>query len=256
MTGDRPWLAAPINAHLFARLAWSPEADPAALAAEYAAARAPRAPAALARAHAALAAAWRPALDRTPAEAAQRRELDDARDVVAAPPLDVLDYMGAPRPHSERRLEQLRAAEDLLVAGRAAWAEVMATAFADGPSLAAERAEWELAAGLLRFLTMRQQLYVLADRGADRPALRAALAEAQAALVALLAWAAANLPPRARAGHLLLRSIFQLHLDHIADRRLAAPWQQAALRARRAADARALLADPRLSWELLRDRRE
>jgi hypothetical protein len=130
----------------------------------------------------------------------------------------------------------------------------MAAAFADEPSLAAERAEWELAAALLHFLTLRQQLYVLADRGAPRAALRGALGEAQAALNALSTWAGANVPPRARAGHLLLRGIFQLHLDHLADRWLALPWQRVALRASRAVDARALLADPRLVWELLRER--
>ncbi|MBX0331042.1 DUF4838 domain-containing protein [Oscillochloris sp. ZM17-4] len=66
MTGDRPWVSAPLNAHLFARLAWSPEQDVAALVAGYAAARAPRAPEALARAYAALGAAWRAALDQPP----------------------------------------------------------------------------------------------------------------------------------------------------------------------------------------------
>ncbi|MBX0327246.1 DUF4838 domain-containing protein, partial [Oscillochloris sp. ZM17-4] len=145
--------------------------------------------------------------------------------------------------------------EDDLAGGRAAWAEVMRSAFADEPALAAERAEWELSADLLRFLSLRQQLYVLAERGASRQVLRDALGAAQAALDALAAWAEAHVPPRARAGHLLLRVAFQLHLDHIADRRLGPPWRRAALRARRAADARALLADPLLAWELLRARR-
>jgi hypothetical protein len=254
LTGDRPWVYAPLNAALFAQLAWSPEQRPADLVATYAAARAPRAPAALAQAYSALEAAWRPALDRTPAEAAQRRDIPDNGDPVAAPPLDVLDYMAAPRPDSERRLEQLRAAEDEIAVGRSAWDVVMATAFADAPSLAAERAEWELATALLRFLTLRQQLYVLADRGAPKATLRGALDAAQAALDKLIAWANANVPPRARAGHLLMRGIFQLHLDHLADRQLAPPWQRVALRARRIADARALFADPCLVWELLRER--
>ncbi|NNJ12829.1 DUF4838 domain-containing protein [Chloroflexales bacterium ZM16-3] len=253
MTGDRPWAFPPLNAYLFARLAWSPEQDVGALLAVYAAARAPRAPEALARAYTALGLAWRAALDRTPAEAGQRREVVGSHDVVATPPLDVLDYMAAPRPHSERRMERLRAAEDDLALGRVAWGEVMATAFADAPALAAERAEWELGAALLHFLALRQQLYVLAERGATRQVLRQTLDAAQAALDALSAWAGEHVPPRARAGHLLLRAIFQLHIDHIADRQLALPWQRAALRARRAAAARAILADPRLAWELLRN---
>ncbi len=255
LTGDRPWLFAPLNAYLFARLAWAPAQCAEDLLGNYAAARAPRAPESLARAYQALGAAWHPALDRTPVEAALRRDFPTSRDVVTAPPLDVLDYMAAPRPHSERRLEQLRASEDWIALGRTAWDAVIASAFADGPSLAAERAEWELAASLLHFLVMRQQLYVLADREATAPVLRDALGEAQTALDVLIVWARANVPPRARAGHLLLRGIFQFHLDHLADRQLVLPWQRAALRARRAADARALLADPRLVWELLRTRR-
>ncbi len=255
MTGDRPWAYAPLNAYLFARLAWAPAQRPQDLLDSYAAARAPRAPEALAQAYRTLEAAWHPALDRGPAEVAQRRALPNRRDVVAAPPLDVLDYMAAPRPHSERRLEHLRAAEDQIASGKAAWEEVMLTAFADQPSLAAERAEWELAAALLYFLALRQQLYVLADREAPRPVLYDALGAAQIALDALTVWARANLSPRACAGHLLLRGIFQLQLDHLADRWLAWPWQRAALRARRAADARVLLADPRLAWELLHPRR-
>ena len=255
LTGDRPWLFAPPNAYLFSRLAWSPAQRTEDLLSSYAVARAPRDPEALIRAYRALEAAWRSALDRTPAEAAQRRDLSNSGDVVATPPLDVLDYMAAPRPHSERRLEQMRASEDEISYGRIAWDVVMNTAFADRPSLTAERAEWELSAALLHFLTLRQQFYVLADRDATRPALRDALAAAQVALDALITWAKANVPPHARAGHLLLRGIFQLHLDHLADCRLIPPWQRAILRTQRIADACALLADPRLAWELLRERR-
>jgi hypothetical protein len=251
MTGDRPWAFPPLNAYLFARLAWSPEQDTAALLFAYAEARAPRTPEALVRAYAVLGQAWHAALDRSPAEADQRRELGDSRDMVAAPPLDVLDYMAAPRPHCERRMERLRDIEDDLALGRAAWDEVLGAAFADEPTLAAERAEWELGAGLLRFLALRQQLYVLAERGAARAVLGQSLAAAQAALDELLAWARNHVPPRARAGHLLLRAILQLHLDHINDRELALPWQRAALRARRALGARALLGDLRLAAELL-----
>lgn len=255
LTGDRPWVYAPINAYLFARLAWAPEQDRAALLADYAAARAPRAPHALAGSYAAAERAWRAALDRTPAEAQQRREPAAGQDLLAAPPLDVLDYMAAPRPDCEHRLERLRETEDALAQGRAAWAEVLGGAFSDGPSLSAEHAEWERAADLLHFLALRQQLYVLAERGAARPALRRGMAEAQAGLDRLRAWAVAHIPPRARAGHLLLLGIFQLQLDHIADRRLSPPWRRAALRARGVLRARELLADPRLALELLRLRR-
>lgn len=235
MTGDRPWLAAPLNAGLFARLAWDPERDPARLLDAELAARAPRSPAALRAAYDGLGAAWQAALDLHPAELAARVEHTALRDVVAQPPADVLDFMAAPRPHSERRLERLRAARDQLARGRAAWAEVSAAAFADAPALAAERAEWEAGALLIELLAARQELYVLAGRDAPRQRLAAAFAAAQAALDALQAWAAAHVPAPARAGHGLLRAILQLHLDRIYDERLAPPWRRAALRARRAA---------------------
>lgn len=256
MTGDRPWLAAPLNAYLFARLAWEPEQDPAALVANYAAVRAPRTPAALLRAYCALEAAWRPALQFAPAERmlrdaglsaetppsrrsffARLRAIIDAQFSVVNfvdPPTDVLDYMAAPRPLRERRLEALAAVEPLLAEGRAAWDEALAHAYADAPHLAAERAEWEASALLLHYLTLRQQLYVLEGRAAPKPALRTALRAAQAALDALLAWGDQHLPTRrARSNYRLLRLLAQIHLDAIYARRLAWPWQRVALRLHR-----------------------
>ncbi len=236
MTGDRPWLAAPINAGLFARLAWDPERNPADLLAAELAARAPRSPGALGAAYASLGAAWHAALDLHPAELAARVEHTALRDVVAQPPADVLDFMAAAPPHSERRLERLRGALDQLTHGRAAWGAVSAAAFADAPALAAERAEWEAGALLIELLAARQELYVLAGRAAPAKRLRAAFAAAQATLDALHAWAVAHVPAPARAGHGLLRAILQLHLDRVYDEHLAPPWRRAALRARRAAD--------------------
>ncbi|WP_129626926.1 DUF4838 domain-containing protein [Candidatus Oscillochloris fontis] len=252
MTGDRPWLVPPINAYLFARLAWNPEQDHAALLATYAEVRAPRSPAALLRTYTTLERAWLAVLDRTPAEAALRREAGDQRDPVALPPLDVLDYMAAPRPDCEQRLERMGRMQADLLAGQAAWDEVLHTAFGERATLEAERAEWALAVGLLRFLALRQQLYVMAERGAERVVLQQALATAQAGLDLLLDWAQTHVPAAARPGHLLLRTILQLHLDQIADLHIALPWQRATLRARRALLLRNLAGDPRLVWELMR----
>jgi len=235
MTGDRPWLAPPVNASLFARLAWDPERDPAQLLAGELAARAPRSPAVLAAAYEHLGAAWHAVLDLDPAERAARAEHGALRDVVAAPPADVLDFMAAPPPFSERRLQRLRGAGEQLARGRAAWRAVGAAAFADAPALEAERAEWEAGALLLEFLATRQELYVLVGRAAPRRRIGEAHAAAQAALDALRGWAAAHVPARARPGHDLLRAIFQLHLDRVYDEHLAPPWARASLRARRAA---------------------
>lgn len=241
LTGDRPFVQAPPNAYLFARLAWAPAADPEAVRADYAVARAPHAATHLVTAYAELEAAWRPALARDPdagsAEGRPRR-----RDPVAHPPADVLDTIAEPRLAAERRLEAMGRAEEALARGRHAWRELAAGP--DAAALAGERIEWERAAALLSFLRLRQQLYVLVDRGAPPGRVAEAVAQAQAALDALDAWAAANVPPAARAGYSLLRAPFQLQIDHVADRFLLSPLARLGLRARRAGDLARIL--PRL----------
>jgi Domain of unknown function (DUF4838) len=241
MTGFRPWAAAPPNAYLFARLAWDPEQPPAELLAAYAAARAPRSPAALAALWQTQERAWQAVLDRTPAEASEAA--DRRGDLVGSPPTDVLDYMAAPRPVNERRLERLSAAEAQLSAAAPAWQAVLDAAHADRPQLAAEQAEWELGRLVLSFLRQRQLLYVLASRKAERASLRAALAEARIALAAIDAWGHAQLSPGQPQRGLHLLSLFLgLQLDRLADSRLALPWQRLGLRlSRYTAVARALI---------------
>lgn len=235
LTGDRPFVHGPINAYLFARLAWSPERDPAAVLADYAAARAPRAVAQLTQAYSELEAAWRPALARDP-ETDQVAARLRGRDPVAQPPADVLDTIVAPQRQAELRLESMALVDEAVARGRAAWEAVLRAEPGARGRLAGERAEWELGAALLRFLQLRQQLYVLAGRGAPRRQLAATLAEAQQALNALTDWADANVPSGARAGHALLRAPFQLQLDHIADKFLLPLWGRLGLRVRRAGD--------------------
>lgn len=185
--------------------------------------------AALVEAYGALCRAWRAALERDPEQdrgAPARR----GRDPVAHPPADVLDQLIAgPRRAVELRLERLRRADEEVQQAAAVWDATL-----NGDSLVAERAEWELSAALLRFLRLRQQLYVLAARDAEAALLGETLAEAQAALDALLAWADLHVPAAARGGHRLLRTAFQLHLDHIADARLLGPLARLGLRLRRA----------------------
>jgi len=243
LTGDRPFLHAPVNAYLFARLAWAPGGDPQALLADYAAARAPHAAPALALAYAELEAAWRPALARDPAADSAVGRVR-GRDPVAAPPADVLDTIAEPRRAAELRLEAMASAEVAIARGRAAWDVVVAVEGRDGAALAGERAEWEHGAALLRYLRLRQQLYLLVERGAPTERLVEALAEAQGALDMLTGWSARHVPRAAHAGHQLLRAPFQLQLDHIADRALLSPLARLRLRARRAGDLAKLL--PRL----------
>ncbi len=239
LTGDRPFNWAPPNAYCFARLAWAPTSDPQQILAAYAAARCPAAPARLICAYEELALAWRPALARDP-----RRITGSGwhqpSDPVSLPPTDVLDPIDELPLELQRRLEAMRLAEGHLALGQVAWAS-LETYVAGDPDLAAEHAEWELSAALLHFFYARQQLYVLEARDAAPTLLSEALASAQAALDTLLTWASHHVPPQARAGHLLLRAVFQLQLDHLADRYLLTPWGRLGLRARRAGDLLRLL---------------
>ncbi len=233
MTGDRPWLTAPINAYLFARLAWNLDQDPRAVLAQYAAVRAPRSPSALTRVYTALEAAWRHVLDIAPGEASSQAELPALRDLIYAPPADVLDYMAAPQSLRERRLERLDRGMSLLNEGQPAWEEIIAHAYADAPALETEHTEWELSALAVHFLTLRQRTYVLEGRAAPRERVNAALNDAQAALDALMRWGDANLPTAlARSHYRLMRLLFQLHLASLRDRRLFWPWQRLILRIR------------------------
>lgn len=246
LTGDRPFRSAPLNAWLFAQLAWHPEQDPAALLATYAAARAPRTPAALVDAYNALAAAWLPALDHdSAAELAAR--VERSRDPVGNPPRDVLDLMAVlPAPANELTLERLHGVAGYLAAGRAAWQTVIDSAFVDAARLETEQAEWELGAQTLEFFTARQQLAVLVARGAPRRQLRPALREAQTALDRLAAWAVLHVPSGALANHRLMRLIFQLQLDAIDDQSIALPWRRLGLRVVRALTIGRLLAAIRM----------
>ncbi len=232
MTGDRPWLAAPINAYLFARLAWEPEQNVQELLQQYAAVRAPRTPDALVAAYNTLAKAWRPALDFLPEEQSLTSDTPTAqRRLFAHPPMDVLDYMTAPRSLRERRLELLAMVETVLADGQLAWKCVLQHAHANTAYLKAEQAEWELGAQVLHFLTLRQRLYVLAERGPSRGGLNTALEAAREALNNLTVWGEYQLPTaRGRNNYRLMRTMFRLHLDVLCDRRLARPWERIWLR--------------------------
>ncbi len=232
MTGDRPWLAAPLNAYLFARLAWEPEQNPQELLQQYAAVRASRTPEALVAAYNALTDAWRPALDFLPEEQSLAGDMPTARrNLFAHPPMDVLDYMTAPRSLRERRLELLAATDTTLAAGRLAWDCVLAQAHADTNYLRAEQAEWELGAQVLHFIMVRQRLYVLAERRPSRAVLSMALQTAREALHNLVCWGEYHLPTaHGRSNYRLMRMSFQLHLETLHDQRLARPWERVWLR--------------------------
>ncbi|WP_217352425.1 DUF4838 domain-containing protein [Candidatus Viridilinea mediisalina] len=234
LTGDRPFLHAPPNAYLFARLAWEPQGDPQQLLNDYASARAPHHPPSLISAYRALSQAWQPVLNREPVLEAPPAPAHGLRDPITHPPTDLLDLLDITSRDAELRLEALHKATLQLEQGYAAWEELGAPNIP--AAFAAEYAEWEVGAKLLTYIRLRQQLYVLVGRNASRSALREALTEAQRALDALYAWADTHVPKRAQANHRLLRAALQLQLDQIADQRIHNPFARLGLRARRAKD--------------------
>lgn len=245
LTGDRPFLHAPPNAYLFARLAWEPQGEAQAILSDYAHARAPHHPPALINAYHALAQAWQPLLTCEPMLATPPQPRPRLRDPVANPPADVLDALDPTERSAELRLEAMHAATKQLVQGYEAWERLGAPNIP--AEFAAEYAEWQLGARLLTYTTLRQQLYVLASRNATRSILRTALAEAQSALDQLLAWADSHVPKRAQANHRLLRAALQLHLDQIADQQILSPFARLGLRTRRAGDlVKLLLMNPKI----------
>lgn len=226
MTGDRPWVAPPPSAYLFARLAWEPEQAPTALLATYAEAIAPRTPAALVLAYTALDQAWQPALDHQPGEAggsaATSPDVRGMRSLFDNPSTDVLDMMLAPRVMREQRLEALGTLESALRTGEASVQDLVTHAHADAPRIEPLVAEWHLAAAWLRFTLARQRLFVLEARNANRTVLHMQLREARQALDQLEAWGAAQLPPgRAQGNFMLLRQRERIGLDAFAVRNLA-----------------------------------
>lgn len=245
MTGDRPWLTAPVNAYLFARLAWNPDQDPQALLQTYATVRASHAAPALMASYQALTAAWQPVLDFTPEEQGACAAIGSSRrDPVAHPPQDILDYMTAPLPIRERRLELFASVEKYLAEGQAAWATIREQAYTDWEQMMAAYAEWQLGALLLRYIVLRQRLYVLAAQHVSPVTLRAALLATQHTLDSLVTWGQQHLyTGRAQANYRLFRLVQQLHLDTVYDRHLAAPWQRIWVRVR---------AYYRLAWYLWR----
>jgi hypothetical protein len=240
LTSDRPWLATPLNAYLFARLAWDPDQDPCELVATYAAGRTPQAAGELLQVYQAWSELWQPALDLRPAEQGMTAAVGRPR--LAQPPADVLDYMATERLLRERRLEHLSRIEPLIANGEAAWQAFLAKG-ASLPVLVAEYAEWDASVRLLRLLLARQELYVLEDRRASRASLRQALRQARQTLAGVRAWGDRHLPqPQQRAAFLLFRMLPQLHLDAVEDRCLAQPLRRVGLRLR---------AYSRIAWYLL-----
>lgn len=235
MTGDRPWLAAPMNAWLSARLAWNPAQDPQTLVAEYTRVHRQEAPntitasAQVTMAYQVLAEAWRPVLDMQATEYQCHTKVQPLRDMVAYPPADVLDYMTVSLDVREKHLARLLPLLSLLEQGKALWDDV--AHMERTPE--GERVEWEIARLFLQFVVARQQVYVLAGRGAPKAELVSALDQAQAVVDELMQWGTTHLHSgRARANYHLLRMGFQLHLDAIRDRYLASLWQRLWLRLR------------------------
>ncbi|MGQ9528996.1 DUF4838 domain-containing protein [Chloroflexus sp.] len=246
LTGDRPWLAPGPNPHTFAALAWNLHQEPSALRHQYAAIRSPANPTRLDQVYTALEEAWQQVLDITPAEV-QRQHPGRRRDPISQPPRDVLDGYDIPSPYCEQRLSILHTALDSIATGEALLTPNSATP--ESSALAADLAEWTHSRLLLRFLAARQEVAVLQARRAPPARQQQALAAAREAHADLLDWASRYVPPAARSGHRLFRTILKLHLDHL-ESQIAPPWRQAQMRWRRLRELTIIFAQLWRGWLL------
>lgn len=221
VTGCRPWIAAPINGYLFAKLSWDVGLDPNALYRDYAAGYFGGPEETFTAYLQELEAAFRLVL-----------ELDlEAEDIAGGTktlPRDTLGYFAVPLPttraywaslvqarrHLERATAHLETASQPGVGwkprGRITRQEV----------LSREHKVFELCHLELDFLYQRQLAYCLAAEGASRREVSAAVGEARTLLAQIARWAARELRQERfwlRQFHHLL-SVWRLHLAHVRRR--------------------------------------
>jgi hypothetical protein len=171
LTGDRACATPGPTPYQLLHLLWDPARDPDQLRADYLSTRASVDPPRLAAAYRAAAQIWQTLLAQTPAERPPPIGALSL-DAVADPPRDTLDSHLAAPPLAEARLQRLQQLTPL--------AEVLQPpAAAESAAAAADWAELQALADLWQALLARQQLSVLINRGAARPALRAALRRAR-----------------------------------------------------------------------------
>ena len=217
MTADRPWVTMPLNLWLFARLAWDADADPDDLVADWCAAafgdEAVDEAAAYVRASEA---AWQRLLTLAPDEVAMSANVN-RRQLLDDPPRDVLDFMAAPLPTRQAKLQLLDEALPLLDDAQAHLDAAVKTT-TEPEALDRERAAFELTRAQFAYLQARQRAYVLlddADAEASPADVEAAIDEAQAALDEVFRWGHLHIPDRhARARFTLMHQLWALHLRH------------------------------------------
>ena len=157
MTGDAPWPAAQLNAWLFARLAWDPAQDPAALVGEYCAAAFGACSDEMSAYYAALEQAFALALAISPEEISLHAEAD-LGSLFRDPPTDMGDPAYAPLPVLEARCQASERIPGLLA--QAEWhLEARPGESANPQAWQAEQASFSLARGWLEFDHARVNLY-------------------------------------------------------------------------------------------------
>ena len=196
MTGDAPWPAAQLNAWLFARLAWNPAQDPAALVGEYCAAAFGACSDELSAYYAALEQAFALALTTLPrGNIAPRggrpgQPAPESAHGYGRPGLCAPACAGSPLPGFRTDPGLLAEAEWHLEAARES---------ANPQAWQAEQVSFSLARGWLEFDHARVNLYRAVGAKAPSVEVRRWLAAAEAALERVYAWGEANLTdPRFR----------------------------------------------------------
>jgi len=232
MTSDRPWVSVSPNLWLFARLTWDPEADLAALAADFAGGL--LGSSGLARYFGLLEEAFVKILELDGQAGTLRMP---GLGLLDAPPLDTLDFLDGPSRAGEGKLRQLTESADLVGEAVYLLAQSLPQAGAGGeqtpggPTGAALEAEWselELVARQLEYLKARQEA-VMALPGPDPaastgspepPTVREAIARAWQALAAVRRWGRSHLQEAlARAQFVVFHSMWEVQLLHL-ERRL------------------------------------
>jgi len=233
MTSDRPWVSVSPNLWLFARLTWDPEADLAALVADFAGGR--LGSSGLARYFGLVEEAFAKILELDGQAGALRMP---GLGLLDAPPLDTLDFLDGPSRAREGKLRQLTEAADLVEEAVYLLAQSLPQAGAGGkqapggPTGAAVEAEWselELVARQLEYLKARQEAVIALQPGLDAaastgspepPSAREAIARAWQALAAVRKWGRSHLQEAlARAQFGVFHSMWEVQLLHL-ERRL------------------------------------
>lgn len=225
ITADRPWLTPPVNAFLFARLAWQPRAQEELLE-DFVANYYGGPVESLLAYQQQLEIAFHLLLDLSPEEVGPRGESGQS-----ALSKDVLDFIEAPLEARRAKLAALQQARQHLESAAAYLATAMRPGAGVKPPGRVTRGEvlnreldsLQLTRLQFDFLYYRQLAYCLAGERASRREIASAVRQAEASLRAILAWGDAKITDRCwRKQFRLAHRAWQQHVQYL--RRTALAW--------------------------------